>query len=256
MDMKKIIAGSLIAGMGIMGIGTSVAFANDTATKEGKVSSQGTNSKVGSVKKSTFDDVALPKDTLLGMDKQTHFFWILSDYNGVPIIKYAAIGEDRIEGIDKVVDQVNFTDDEKNIKEQVVSTDISATALPSFVAPAPKEVMKEWASAMKKKGHDVVEGDSSLATYKESLEEALGEDGYKELIDTSNSDNLTFVFLDEENLSGKGSLKVMDLKGKKVYGFSSVKANGEDNGDGMTSAPRFMVSETSGNNKVTAGNID
>lgn len=262
MNFKKIVAGSIIAGFGVTGAFASVAYANDGESESVTDSVNAVESEggwfdrvVGLPGDAKFDDVEFPGDILLNEGTQTHSFWIISHYNDVPILKYAAIGEDRIEGVDKVVEQLEFKDDQGDIKEQIEGTEISGAALPHFLHEPPKEIMAEWKDAMKKKGLELVSDGDNLDSYLENVKKSLGDD-FKDATDNKRSSNSTFLFLDKENLYGEGSFKMMSLNKDEVRNFSTVKANGENNGDGMSEAPTFLIADVEGINAITAGNVD
>lgn len=259
MKIKKVIAGSIIAGMGITGMGASIAFADDeinpdivrsvgTPTKE---KSETTDKKfdipVEKMKEGKFEDVSLPKDVLTSVESGTnisHQLFILDHYKGVPIIKHATLGDERVEGIDEVLDQVEFDGEPgENMKKQIMNTDASATALPMSVADPTDKIFKEWLDRMNELEFNL-DPDLKVKDYEKALKDALGAD-FKGAMDNKDSSNMKFVFFDEENLDGEGSFKLLSLDGNDAAGFSTVNLDGENSG--MIANVKFdLVAEPSG----------
>ena len=272
MKIKKVIAGSIIAGMGITGMGASIAFADDeinpdtvravsaSTKKESEISSNKSDmpkeeSEISNnksdmpkkMKEGKFEDVSLPKDVLTSVEPGvniSHQLFILDHYKGVPIIKYATLGDERVEGIDKVLDQVEFDGEPgESMKKQVMNTDASATALPMSLAVPTDKIFKEWLDRMDEKGYKV-DPDLKIKDYEKTLKDVLGA-GFKDAMNNEDSSNMQFVFYDEENLDGEGSFKLLSLDGNDAAGFSTVNLNGEDSG--MIANVKFdLVAEPSG----------
>lgn len=259
MKIKKVIAGSIIAGMGITGMGASIAFADDeinpdavrtvsaSTKKESEISNNKSDMPTKKMKEGKFEDVSLPKDVLTSVESGTnisHQLFILDHYKGVPIIKHATLGDERVEGIDEVLDQVEFDGEPgEDMKRQIMDTDASATALPMSVADPTDKIFKEWLDRMNEKGYRV-DPDLKIKDYEKALEDALGDD-FKDAMNNEDSSNMQFVFYDEENLDGEGSFKLLSLDGNDAAGFSTVNLNGEDSG--MIANVKFdLVAEPSG----------
>lgn len=259
MKIKKVIAGSIIAGMGITGMSASIAFADDeinpdivrtvgTPTKE---KSETTDKKFDmpteKMKEGEFEDVSLPKDVLTSIESGTnisHQLFILDHYKGVPIIKHATLGDERVEGIDEVLDQVEFDGESgESMKKQIMNTDASATALPMSVADPTDKIFKEWLDRMNELEYNL-DPDLKIKDYEKALEDALGAD-FKDAMNNEDSSNMKFVFFDEENLDGEGSFKLLSLDGNDAAGFSTVNLDGENSG--MIANVKFdLVAEPSG----------
>ena len=258
MKIKKVIAGSIIAGVGITGMGASIAFADDeinpdtartvsTSTKEKSETSDNKSDMPEKMKEGKFEDVSLPKDVLTSVESGTnisHQLFILDHYKGVPIIKYATLGDKRVEGIDEVLDQVEFDGESgEDMKRQVMDTDASATALPMSVADPTDKIFKEWLNRMNELEFNL-DPDLKIKDYEKALEDALGDD-FKDAMNNEDSSNMKFVFFDEENLDGEGSFKLLSLDGNDAAGFSTVNLDGEDSG--MVANVKFdLVAEPSG----------
>lgn len=258
MKIKKVIAGSVIAGMGIAGMGASIAFADDeinpdivrsvgTPTKKESEISNNKSDMPKKMKEGKFEDVSLPKDVLTSVEPGTnisHQLFILDHYKGVPIIKYATLGDERVEGIDKVLDQVEFDGEPgESMKKQVMNTDASATALPMSLAKPTDKIFKEWLDRMNELEFNL-DPDLKTRDYEKALKDALGAD-FKDAMNNEDSSNMKFVFFDEENLDGEGSFKLLSLDGNDAAGFSTVNLNGEDSG--MIANVKFdLVAEPSG----------
>lgn len=265
MKIKKVIAGSIIAGMGITGMGASIAFADDeinpdivrsvgTPTKE---KSETTDKKFDmpteKMKEGKFEDVSLPKDVLTSVESGTnisHQLFILDHYKGVPIIKHATLGDERVEGIDEVLDQVEFDGEPgENMKKQIMNTDASATALPMSVADPTDKIFKEWLDRMNELEFNL-DPDLKVKDYEKALKDALGAD-FKDAMNNEDSSNMKFVFFDEENLDGEGSFKLLSLDGNDAAGFSTVNLDGENSG--MIANVKFdLVAEPSGDDDKDA----
>lgn len=259
MKIKKVIAGSIIAGMGIAGMGSSIAFADDEINPD-IVRSVGTPTKKESetpdkkfdmptekMKEGKFEDVSLPKDVLTSIESGTnisHQLFILDHYKGVPIIKHATLGDERVEGIDEVLDQVEFDGEPgESMKRQIMDTDASATALPMSVADPTDKIFKEWLDRMNELEFNL-DPDLKVKDYEKALKDALGAD-FKDAMNNKDSSNMQFVFYDEENLDGEGSFKMLSLDGNDAAGFSTVNLDGEDSG--MIANVKFdLVAEPSG----------
>ena len=258
MKIKKVIAGSIIAGVGITGMGASIAFANDeinpdtvrtvsTSTKEKSETPDNKSDMPEKMKEGKFKDVSLPKDVLTSVESGTnisHQLFILDHYKGVPIIKHATLGDERVEGIDEVIDQVEFDGEPgEDMKRQIMDTDASATALPMSVADPTDKIFKEWLDRMNELEFNL-DPDLKIKDYEKALEDALGDD-FKDAMNNEDSSNMKFVFFDEENLDGEGSFKLLSLDGNDASGFSTVNLDGEDSG--MIANVKFdLVAEPSG----------
>lgn len=258
MKIKKVIAGSVIAGMGIAGMGASIAFADDeinpdivrsvgTPTKKESEISNNKSDMPEKMKEGKFEDVSLPKDVLTSIESGTnisHQLFILDHYKGVPIIKHATLGDERVEGIDEVLDQVEFDGEPgESMKRQIMDTDASATALPMSVADPTDKIFKEWLDRMNELEFNL-DPDLKVKDYEKALKDALGAD-FKDAMNNKDSSNMQFVFYDEENLDGEGSFKMLSLDGNDAAGFSTVNLDGEDSG--MIANVKFdLVAEPSG----------
>lgn len=258
MKIKKVIAGSIIAGMGITGMGASIAFADDeinqdtartvsASTKEKSETPDNKSDMPEKMKEGKFEDVSLPKDVLTSIESGTnisHQLFILDHYKGVPIIKYATLGDKRVKGIDKVLDQVEFDGESgEDMKRQVMDTDASATALPMSLAVPTDKIFKEWLDRMNELEFNL-DPDLKIKDYEKALEDVLGDD-FKDAMNNEDSSNMKFVFFDEENLDGEGSFKLLSLDGNDAAGFSTVNLDGEDSG--MVANVKFdLVAEPSG----------
>ena len=258
MKIKKVIAGSIIAGMGITGMGASIAFADNeinpdtvrtvsTSTKEKSETPDNKSDMPEKMKEGKFEDVSLPKDVLTSVESGTnisHQLFILDHYKGVPIIKHATLGDERVEGIDEVIDQVEFDGEPgEDMKRQIMDTDASATALPLSVADPTDKIFKEWLDRMNELEFNL-DPDLKIKDYEKALEDALGDD-FKDAMNNEDSSNMKFVFFDEENLDGEGSFKLLSLDGNDASGFSTVNLDGEDSG--MIANVKFdLVAEPSG----------
>ena len=258
MKIKKVIAGSIIAGMGITGMGASIAFADDeinqdtartvsASTKEKSETPDNKSDMPEKMKEGKFKDVSLPKDVLTSVESGTnisHQLFILDHYKGVPIIKHATLGDERVEGIDEVIDQVEFDGEPgEDMKRQIMDTDASATALPMSVADPTDKIFKEWLDRMNELEFNL-DPDLKIKDYEKALEDALGDD-FKDAMNNEDSSNMKFVFFDEENLDGEGSFKLLSLDGNDAAGFSTVNLDGEDSG--MVANVKFdLVAEPSG----------
>lgn len=258
MKIKKVIAGSIIAGMGITGMGASIAFADDeinqdtaktvsASTKEKSETPDNKSDMPEKMKEGKFKDVSLPKDVLTSVElgaNISHQLFILDHYKGVPIIKHAALADERVEGIDEVLDQVEFDGESgEDMKKQIMNTDASATALPMSLAVPTDKIFKEWLDRMNELEYNI-DPDLKVKDYEKALEDVLGDD-FKDAMNNEDSSNMKFVFFDEENLDGEGSFKLLSLNGNDAAGFSTVNLDGEDSG--MVANVKFdLVAEPSG----------
>lgn len=197
MNMKKIIAGAALCGIGLMGVGTSTAMAAQWPISPLSIQS--------------LDDT----------DGEGFGFYYVGEFQGVPTIYFAPINK----GNSTEVAQ-DILDNDVTAKGQVGTKALSemkdgefkGVAFPATImATPPKDVFDTWLDEAKDFGLDVskVEGEKNIsdkfAESLESIKKELGEDSFHDEFNGRGKEAAVIVSFDRENVKGEGTFSVLTL---------------------------------------------
>lgn len=217
--LRKIIAGSMIVGMGAMGVISTSAFADSDV-----ISSPGQDFESNSDMEFEGQEelVATPLDDDISSMRE---MFIIDVKKGVPTIKHLLLGKEATKDTDKILGQVEFSGDNSDqIKEKMMGGDYRGVALTGSLGDVPKEIQDSWKHIMKENDLDIVNGGSFGEVYENSLIKGLGEDGFHEISDPTKSSNFLFVSMNKEVLDDKGEFYVMGVNGKESSSFRTLNA--------------------------------